>query len=86
MVSFDVESLFTSIPLDEFIDLAITCIYQGNPCFKISATDLKTLLSFATAETHSLRVCFMIKSMRLPWVPPLLHLQTSLRDILKKTG
>ena len=54
MVSSDVESLFTSIPLDEFIDLAITCIYQGNPGLKVSATDLKTSLFFATAETHSL--------------------------------
>ena len=34
MVSFDVESLFTSIPLDEFIDLAITCIYQVNPALR----------------------------------------------------
>ena len=54
MVSSDVASLFTNIPLDEFIDLAITCIYQGNPGLKISATDLKTFLFFATAETHSL--------------------------------
>ena len=52
MVSFDVESLFTSIPLDECIDLAITYIYQGNPGLKISPTDLKTLFSFATTETH----------------------------------
>ena len=42
MVSFDVESLFTSIPLDECIDLAIKYIYQGNPGLKISPTDLKT--------------------------------------------
>ena len=52
MVSFDVESLFTSIPLDECIEVAITYIYQGNPLIKISPTDLKTLFSFATAETH----------------------------------
>ena len=54
MVSFDVESLFTSIPLDECIDLAIKYIYQGIPGLKISPTDLKTLFSFATAETHFL--------------------------------
>ena len=29
-------------------------IYQGNPGLKISPTDLKTLFSFATAETHFL--------------------------------
>ena len=54
MISFDVESLFTSIPLDECIDLAIKYIYQGNPGLKISPTDLKTLFSFATAEIHFL--------------------------------
>ena len=54
MVSFDVESLFTSIPLDECIEVAITYIYQGNPLIKISPTDLKTLFSFATAENHFL--------------------------------
>ena len=47
-VSFDVESLFTSIHLDKCIDLAITYIYPGNPGLKISPTDLKTLFSFAT--------------------------------------
>ena len=52
MVYFDVESLFTSIPLDECIDLVITHSYQGNPVLKVGATDLKTLFSFATAETH----------------------------------
>ena len=54
MVSFDVESLFTSIPLDECIDLAVTYIYQGNPGLAISPTDLETLFSFATAGTHFL--------------------------------
>ena len=54
MVSFDVESLFTSIPLDECIDFAVTYIYQGNPGLTISPTDLKTLFSFATAGSHFL--------------------------------
>ena len=40
--------------LDECIDLAITYIYQGNPGLARSPTDLKTLFSFATAETHFL--------------------------------
>ena len=52
MVSFDVVSLFTNIPLDECIDLAIKYIYQGNPGLGISPTDLKTLFPFATAQTH----------------------------------
>ena len=35
MVSFDVEGLFASTPLDECIHLAITYIYQGYPGLKI---------------------------------------------------
>ena len=50
MVSFDVQSLFTNIALDECIDLAIKYIYQGNRGFKINAT--QTVFSFATAQTH----------------------------------
>ena len=49
---FDVVSLFTNIPLDKCIYLAIKCIYQGNPGLGISPTDLKTLFPFATAQTH----------------------------------
>ena len=54
MVSFDVQSLFTNILLDGCIDLAVKYIYQGNPGLKMSPTDLKTLFSFATAQTHFL--------------------------------
>ena len=54
MVSFDVESLFTNIPLEECIDLAIEYIRRGNPDLKLSPTELKTLFHFATAETHFL--------------------------------
>ena len=54
MVSFDVERLFTNIPLDERIDLADNYINKGNPGFKLSASDLKRLFSFATTETHFL--------------------------------
>ena len=38
MVSFDVESLFTNIPLEECIDLAVNYISEGNPDLKL--TDL----------------------------------------------
>ena len=54
MVSFDVESLFTIMPLDECIHLAITYICQGTTGLKISATDLKTSFPLATAKTHFL--------------------------------
>ena len=54
MVSFDVESLFTNIPLNECIDLAVRYIKEDNTDIKLSATELKTLLRFATSQTHFL--------------------------------
>ena len=52
MVSFDVVSLFTNIPLEECIDLAVKYISDGNPDLKLSNTELKSLFSVATAHTH----------------------------------
>jgi len=52
MVSFDVESLFTNIPLSECIDQVVDYITKGNPGIKLSTSDLKRLFLFATAETH----------------------------------
>ena len=43
MVSFDVERLFTSILLDECIDLAVQYIIEGNLGIKVSASDWKRL-------------------------------------------
>ena len=54
IVSFDVESFFTNIPLDECIDLAVRYIKEDNTDIKLSAIELKTLLRFATAQTHFL--------------------------------
>jgi len=54
MVSFNVESLFTNIPLNERIDLAVRYIKENNTDIKLSATELKTLLHFATSQTHFL--------------------------------
>ena len=36
MVSFDIESLFTNIPLEECIDLAVRYISDGNPDLKVT--------------------------------------------------
>lgn len=52
MVSFDVESLFTNIPLEESIDLTIHYIVEGNHDLKLSKPNLKQLFLFATAQTH----------------------------------
>ena len=50
MVSFDVENLFTNIPLDECIDLAVYHITKGNPGIKLTATELKKLFNLVTVE------------------------------------
>ena len=54
MVSFDVESLFTNISLDDCINLAVKYITEGNPGLKLSKNELKRLFEFATKETHFL--------------------------------
>ena len=51
-VSFDVESLFTNLPLNECIDLGVKYISEGNPGLKLSENELKGLFGFATNETH----------------------------------
>ena len=54
MVSFDVNNLFTNIPLTESINLAVSYIKQNSPNLKLSNEDLTKLFSFATAQTHFL--------------------------------
>jgi len=54
MVSFDVKSLFTNIPLEECINLAVKYITEGNPGLKLSKKELKRLFEFSTKETHLL--------------------------------
>ena len=54
LISFDVESLCTNIPLEECVDLAVKYISDGNPDLKLTPSDLKCLFTFATAETHCL--------------------------------
>ena len=44
MVYFDVESLFTNIPLEECIGLAVNYISKGNPDLKLSEPELRSLL------------------------------------------
>ena len=54
MVSFDVVSLLTNVPLKESIDLAVSYILEGNKNLKLSKTDLTKLFSIATSQTHFL--------------------------------
>ena len=52
MVSFDVESLFTNIPLEECIGLAVNYISNGNPDLKLTESELRSLFTVATAQTR----------------------------------
>ena len=54
LVAFDVESLFTNIPLEECIDLAVNYISEGNPDLKLTESELRSLFTVATAQTHFL--------------------------------
>ena len=51
LVSYDVNSLFTNIPLKETIKLAVDLIKISHPNLKISIDDLTKLFKFATCET-----------------------------------
>ena len=53
MVSFDVCSLFTNIPL-ETIDIAVNVILENNVGIKITKKELKQLFIYATSKTHFL--------------------------------
>ena len=52
LVSYDVCSLFTSIPLQETIEIAVELIFENNPQLKVTKRELKQLFNFATSGTH----------------------------------
>ena len=52
LVSYDVTSLFTNIPLHETIDIAINVIFNHNPNVNITRKELKKLFLFTTSKTH----------------------------------
>ena len=52
LVFYDVTSLFTNIPLQETIDIAINLIFNHNPNLNITKKKLKKLFLFATSQTH----------------------------------
>ena len=52
LVSYNVTSLFTNIPLQETIDIAINLIFNHNPNLNITRKELKKLFLFATSQTH----------------------------------
>ena len=79
MVSFDVESLFTNIPLEECVNLAVDYISKGNPDLQLTKTELRNLFKFATSQTHFLfKGSFFDQivwvAMRSPFAPVLANL------------
>ena len=52
MVSFGVEGLFTNIPLEECT--AVNYISESNPDLKLTESELRSLFTVATANTHFL--------------------------------
>ena len=53
MVSFDITSLFTNIPVKEAIDIILKHIYNDErPPSKINKKDMEKLLDFATKQSH----------------------------------
>ena len=54
MVSYDVCSVFTNMPLNETIDLAVDIIFDNNQSMNITKPQLKKLFVLATSQTHFL--------------------------------
>ena len=54
LISYDICSLFTSIPLKETIDIAVNLLFDHNPGLNINKAELKKLFEFATSGTYFL--------------------------------
>ena len=52
VASYDVCSLFTNIPLDKTIDLAVDIIFGNNQSMNSTKPQWKKLFVFATSQTH----------------------------------
>ena len=52
MVSYDIFSPFTNIPLSEIIDIAVQLISENKKGLKFSENELTKLFRFATSQTH----------------------------------
>ena len=67
MVSYDVTSLFTNMPLEETILLAIDLLFEAEPDLNISSKDLQKL-QLPQVKLISLMEACMTKLMGLEWV------------------
>ena len=53
LVSYDLTSLFTNIPLQVTIDIAINFIFNHNPNLYITRKELQELFLFATSQFYN---------------------------------
>ena len=85
LISYDVQSLYTNIPLNETIDIAINLIFDTYPNFSINRKDLTELFLIATSQTHFLfNDCYYDQtdgvSMGSPLAPVLANLFMSFHE------
>ena len=52
LISFDVASSFTNIPLEETVNIATHTIFENYPNVKFTRKKLEKLLKIETSETH----------------------------------
>ena len=52
LISFDVTSLFTNIPLEEIINIAVDVIFENYPNIKFTRKELQKLFQMVTSETR----------------------------------
>ena len=52
LISFDVTSLFTNIPLEEIINIAVDVIFENYPNIKFTRKELQKLFQIVTSETR----------------------------------
>ena len=69
LISSDVTSLFTNIPMFEEIDIGINLNFEGSPDIKYTKHGLQKPFRIATSETHViLMAAFLVRLMVCQWV------------------
>ena len=79
LVSYDVTSRFTNIPLQETIDIAINLIFNLNPNLNITRKELKKRFLFPTSQTNFIFISKLYNqidgvTMRSPLAPALANI------------
>ena len=81
LISFDVISLFTNIPLEETINIAIDTIFENYPNVKFTRKELQTLFKITTSQTDFIlnnELCDQINGVSMG--SPLAHIPTICRQ------